>query len=369
MPDFARKNACAPLRLHRRSVLAGMAMSCCSPHGIGTAHGGSQEIGYSWQDWTRSFLMPEGRVVDPQQGGISHSEGQAYGLLLAQAFGDESAFRLIEQWTSSHLAIRQDRLLAWKWMPDPQDGTALDWRNATDGDLIRAWALLRATRDSGWGGYETTFRAIAQDIASICLAPDPRAPAERLLVPGAEARRQSDRVLVNPSYFIPRALRELGEAADEPVLVRCADHSETVLAEMAATGFLADWIDVTANGFEAPQEHDFRWGYDALRIPLYLVWSGQVSHPAVMLAQKMMLTAPIPDHVAVVIGPDGQVEAMSDEAGFRLIADLASCTPSDARKRSTGGGSAPYYPATLCLLAQIAMRESGCAAPDAQQKP
>ncbi len=75
-------------------------------------------------------------VIDDGNDGISHSEGQAYGLLLAQALGDRDAFRRIEGWTQSKLAIRPDGLMAWKWQAD---GVA-DLRNATDGDILRAWA-------------------------------------------------------------------------------------------------------------------------------------------------------------------------------------------------------------------------------------
>lgn len=187
--------------------------------------------------------------MDVQQGGISHSEGQAYGLLLAQASGDEASFRLIEEWPRKHLALRRDHLMGWKWEPASTSGTLLDWRNATDGDLFRAWALLRATRDSQWNGYESRYHDIAQSLVDLCLAPDPRAPSEWLLTPGAEARRVPGQVLVNPSYFMTRALRELGAATGQDALVRCADHAETVLSEMAATGFLADWVDVTETGF------------------------------------------------------------------------------------------------------------------------
>ena len=94
-----------------------------------------------WQQWQRRYVS-FGRVIDAQQGGISHSEGQGYGLLLAQAHGDRQAFDEIDAWTRHHLAIRDDRLMAWKWQPGPGNNVA-DWHNATDGDLFRAWALLR----------------------------------------------------------------------------------------------------------------------------------------------------------------------------------------------------------------------------------
>jgi len=315
----------------------------------------------SWPSWAAEFLSAEGRVVDSQQGGISHSEGQAYGLLLAQASGEEASFRLIEEWTRQHLAVRQDHLMGWKWGPTSTHGTLLDWRNATDGDLFRAWALLRAARDSNCDGYEDRYHEIAQSLVDLCLAPDPRVPTEWLLTPGAEARRAPDQVLVNPSYFMTRALRELGAATGQDALIRCADHAETVLSEMADTGFLADWIDVTATGFSPSQEHDLRWGHDALRIPLYLVWSGRRSHPAVQVGADLLHRTTVPDHLAIEVGPDGAVRTISDLLGYQAVAALAECRgPVVLKESSVSRTRSAYYPATLAMLAQVALRESGC---------
>ena len=162
-------------------------------------------------------------------------------------------------------------MTAWRWHPIA--GPDRSGETATDGDLFRAWALLRAARDSGWAGYEEAARAIAGDLAAICLAPDPRAPDEPLLRPSALSRT-GRRVLWNPSYLMPRALIELGTAFDLPALVRTADHGADVLTELFATGLLPDWIDVTEVGFARPEDRTLQWGHDALRVPLYLLWSG-----------------------------------------------------------------------------------------------
>lgn len=45
-----------------------------------------------WDTFKARFLDPSGRVVDPQNGGISHSEGQGYGMLLALRADDREAF-------------------------------------------------------------------------------------------------------------------------------------------------------------------------------------------------------------------------------------------------------------------------------------
>jgi endoglucanase len=311
-----------------------------------------------WECWVQSYVR-SGRIIDGHQKGISHSEGQGYGLLLAQAHGDRDVFEQIESWTTNHLSVRDDRLMAWKWQPGAGNNIP-DWHNATDGDLFRAWALLRAGRDSGWTEHTDAALRIARDIARLCLAPDPRAADEPLLLPGAEARRDANRVLINPSYIMPRALRELGDAAGEPALVQAADHGETVLAELAATGFLPNWVDVTPTGFAMPTEHDFRWGYDALRIPLYLAWSGRTDHPAVRSAASLMSDGALPEHVVVEATPQGEVLQASDRAGFTAIRRLIDCANIDVSSAVIG---ADYYSDTLLMLIDLAFREGECNTP------
>jgi len=312
--------------------------------------------GGAWPRWRDRFLSDDGRVIDDENGRISHSEGQGFGALLAQAHGDREAFELIEGWTRGNLLVRQDRLMGWRW--NAATGVAdEDWHNATDGDLFRAWALLRAERDSGWPVNAGLYQDIARDIVSLCLRPDPRAPGSLLLTPGAEARSDPDRVLFNPSYIMPRALRELGLATERPELLAAADHGETVLAELAALHPLPDWIDVTATGFATPAEHALRSGYDALRVPLYLSWSGRRSHPAVMRGMETLMSASLPGHLAVNVTLEGKVLAQSDQPGYRAIVDLAQCREVKISAEQMDRQS--YYPATLGLLAQIARADAG----------
>ncbi|SFE93635.1 glycosyl hydrolase family 8 [Roseivivax sediminis] len=314
----------------------------------------------AWRRWKTRFLEPEGRVVDPEQAGISHSEGQGYALLLAQGAGDRDAFERIEAWTRAHLLIREDALMAWRWTPG---GGVMgeDWHNATDGDLFRAWALLRARRDSGWPVEQDIHSAITADISGSCLWPDPRAGAELLLRPSAEALATEERVLLNPSYIMPRALRELGTDTGDTRLVRAADHGETCLAELAATGLLPDWIDVTARGYESPTGHDLRSAYDALRIPLYLVWSGRDAHAAVRLAASQLAPDEPSGAVTVARGEAGEPTATSDLPGYRAVARLAACSPVEPPGAPSLDG--PYYPAALHMLAALAARENSACAP------
>src|SRR5215472_14856734 len=52
-----------------------------------------------------TYVQPDGRVTRPDQGGDTVSEGQAYGLLLAEVAGDNGAFGRIWRWTHDHLQL------------------------------------------------------------------------------------------------------------------------------------------------------------------------------------------------------------------------------------------------------------------------
>ncbi|MGR3452946.1 glycosyl hydrolase family 8 [Pseudooceanicola sp.] len=306
-----------------------------------------------WAAWTAAFLRPDGRVVDRLQGGASHSEGQGYGMLLAQAHGDREAFRRMEAWAARVLAIRPDGLMAWRWRPE--DGVS-SLENATDGDLFRAWALWRAEAQSGWTEFAGRAGPIAAALAERCLATDPRTRDEPLLTPSAESARGAEGVLFNPSYIMPRALRELGIAHDRAELIRAADHGETVLAELSDPGLAPDWSVVTADGFRAPARHSALHGYDALRVPLFLVWSGAASHPAV--AQSAAFYQASGGRVPTVATRDGKVLEDSDLAGYHALRALVTCAPPPDL-----AGPEPYYPATLGLMTQVARREGGACRP------
>lgn len=302
----------------------------------------------AWEAWKSRFLAPDGRVIDQLQDGASHSEGQGYGMLLAQAFGDRAAFSAMDGWAARVLDIRGDGLMAWRWRPGATPAVA-DRATATDGDLFRAWALLRAERQSGWAEAAGRAGPIADALAARCLAPDPRAPAEPLLAPAAESPRDAQGVLFNPSYVMPRALRELGAGFDSPALIRAADHGETVLRELSAGGLVPDWTLVTPRGFRATEGYSAHHGYDALRVALYLVWSGRRDHRAV--AARAQLPAG-EGGVPTVVQRDGTVLTRSSYPGYAAVDALVTCRP-----QLSIPSEEPYYPATLGLMAGVAARE------------
>ncbi len=309
----------------------------------------------AWDAWAAAFLMPDGRVVDALQGGVSHSEGQGYGMILAAAAGDEPGFEAMRVWTENNLAVRQDPLLAWRWRTDDVDG-ARDYNNASDGDLFYAWALLRGART--WGRADLADRAaeIAAALIDICLAADPRGEGE-FLMPGAERFDSAEGIIVNPSYWMPLAMHDLAAAFNLPRLAAAGEHGAAFLWDVAEAGPVPDWIEVTASGWRPSPLHDAISGYEAIRVPLWLVWSGRPAHPAVRrLPTDPRGTNAFPRTDLAT----GAVLESSRDPGYGAIVALAGCAASVALSAMPiFTAEQPYYPSTLHLLAMTAATEVG----------
>src|SRR5258708_10031671 len=108
-----------------------------------------------------SYTLPDGRVVRLDQGHDTVSEGQAYGMLLAEMVGDDAQFRRIWQWTRDHLQL-PDGLFAFH---TDAAGKVVSPEPATDADLLIAWALLRYRRPPAAAWPQDGRRAAAAILA------------------------------------------------------------------------------------------------------------------------------------------------------------------------------------------------------------
>ncbi|MDO5527927.1 MAG: glycosyl hydrolase family 8 [Paracoccus sp. (in: a-proteobacteria)] len=347
--------------MHRRDLIA---LALSAPLTPLAAQAGAPLAASGWAEWRGAFLTDEGRVVDALQRGASHSEGQSYGLLLAEAHGDLDAFEKIERWTRAHLLVRDDALMGWRWI----EGEGVpDWHIATDGDLFRAWALLRAGLRFARPDFTELAHKIAAEIAGMCITPDPRGGDRLVLLPGDPAYMlgEGGAVTFNPSYIMPRAMDDLAAATGIERLARAASDGLALIDELAAQGPIPDWVELHPGGIRPAAGRNGGSGYDAIRVPLYLVWSGRGDARAVTAAAEHLPSDA--GRVVVARRADGSPDETSDLAGYRAIAALARCAagfgPGAIPPYEPGQ---PYYPATLHLLAELAAREAALACP---QKP
>ena len=227
----------------------------------------------AWAIFRNRFMTQAGRIVDTGNDGVSHSEGQGFGLLFAVAADDHASFQRLLAWTNANLACRTDALHAWRYMPQGADRVP-DTNNATDGDLLIATALARAGQRWGVSAYTRRAAEIARAVLDRLVV---EVGGRVLLLPGAQGFQQANGIVLNPSYYVFVAFDELGQLVPSPLWARLR-RDGMGLVEASCFGawrLPADWVMLgRASGAVAPSpDHPGRFSYDAVRVPLYLAWA------------------------------------------------------------------------------------------------
>lgn len=233
-----------------------------------------------WQEFTRRFVEPEGRVVDTGNGGVSHSKGQGYALLLAVAYDSEALFHTILAWTLAHLSRPDDALLAHRFVPHLATQDRTHRNNASDGDLLVAWALYRAAQR--WQSQE--HLALARRMARDFLRLNTVEVDGRLLIrPGANGFARGEHVVVNPFYALFPALRELDLLLPDPRWAALDAGMQGVIehASFGVARLVPDWLEMPRHGGRSRMASDWpaRFSWDAVRVPLYTSWAGRHQDP------------------------------------------------------------------------------------------
>jgi endoglucanase len=228
-----------------------------------------------WKTYEQLFVTDAGRVVDTGNDDVSHSESQGYGLILAEANNDRQTFERIWTWTKENLQKRKDHLFAWRWVNNSAQGHVPDMNNATDGDLLIAWGLARG--GSRWAdpALQDSARQIARDVRQKMLRPSRYGP---LLLPGEYGFERTDGIIINLSYWVFPAFRELATIDPSPDW-QLLEQSGLELVEAARFGPWAlppDWLLVGPASLGLPQGFEPVYGYNAVRVPLYMAWAGIV---------------------------------------------------------------------------------------------
>jgi endoglucanase len=314
-----------------------------------------------WAAFRNRFMQPDGRILDTGNGGVSHSEGQGWALLCAERAGDQASFDLMLGWTTRVLGRRGDSLFAWRFRPEPGIGVD-DPNNATDGDLMVAWALLRAGQRWREPAYTAQGTTIAKDVLRILVR---QVGEDMILLPGAAGFEQRDHVVLNPSYYAFPALRALAQAVPDPLWLRVAADGLGLLrrARFGRWGLTADWVALPRTGGRPTPAPGWppRFSYDAVRVPLYLAWAGLAREPAGVGAARFWAD---PSHSRLPAWADLSSDATSPyaaSAGIQAIAQLIMSRQVDelgTPALPTVGESKDYYSAVLSLLARLAWRDS-----------
>jgi endoglucanase len=308
-----------------------------------------------WRQYKDRFVTSEGRVVDNVNGGVSHSEGQGYAMLIAERLDDRPTFEAIWQWTQRNLLVRGDGLAAWRW--SPQVPHVADHNNATDGDLLIAWALVEASDRWHVSEYRRSARQIVEALAASVVV---SSRFGAILLPastGFAGKDQPDAPVVNLSYWIFPAfkrLRAVSNAIDWDALT-ATGKTLIGLSRFGSRRLPSNWISLAPAQPEPAYSFPAVFGYDAVRIPFYLAWGEPADRDLLKLFSPLDLSV-------IDVKTASPSQKLSDP-DYGAIANLVECVASHSPVQWNGFHGESYYPASLYLLALIAADELNEACP------
>jgi len=331
-----------------RRAFAAVAFACAAV----TSHAADAD----WELFRQAFVEPAGRVVDTGQDRISHSEGQGFAMLFAVHYDDRASFERVWQWTRKNLQVRDDALLAWRWQPERG---VTDRNDAADGDILVAWALVRAGEKWKSAEHLESGKRIARDIRARLLR---RVAHGLVLLPGLEGFDKPDGMTINLSYWVFPALRDFERVDPAPEWEETARSAIAILryAYFGRWRLPPDWLRLgerVAPGGPPPE----RFGFDAVRIPVYLLWSRRETDALLQPYRDFWKhfegARELPAYTNL---KDDSVDSHGAGQGIRAIAQAVRELPRASAERLPAleqGQS--YYSSVLLLLAKVALRERG----------
>jgi len=296
------------------TALAVGVTSCGAPSGLQQAEASR---------FLATYARPDGRVVRLDQGRDTVSEGQAYGMLLAEVAGDHDAFERIWLWTHHHLQHR-DGLFSFH---ANAAGKVTGAGPASDADLLIAWALLRyaGPKAAVWhrAGHRVAQAILAHEVSS--------GPGGMLVLnAGPWAAGSSAGSVVNPSYWSLPALESLARLTGNDAWHRLAVSAVTLAGELSKNGRLLppDWGRVDSAGAVQPvpapdgSEPQVEYGPDAART---VIWFAASCDPLAraLAGQWWPLLRPRARSRALALGLNGSVRTATPTP-LSLVASAAA---------------------------------------------
>lgn len=307
-----------------------------------------------WPQFLAAFMQPDGRVIDSGQDNMTHSEGQGITMLLAVIYNDPETFSRVWNWTQEHLQVRSDKLLAWSWLPD---GGVSDQNNATDGDLLVTWALALAAKQWNKKEYLEEAISISKDIRTKLVREDKRG---LVLIPGNEGFERPDHLIVNLSYWVFPALLELEkiDPSDQWQTLRNTGIKLLKESRFGRWGLPPDWLE-TGETLTPAKEFPVRFGYDAVRIPLYLIWA-KLDTPSLLEPYKKFWgyfsgARFIPAWTNLA---DDSIDSHDMSQGMRAIVHLSMAAPGRPKNPLPAlAEDETYYSAAMLLLSKAVIAD------------
>lgn len=268
-----------------------------------------------------AYVRPDGQVVRPDQGGDTVSEGQAYGMLLAEATGRDAEFATIWEWTRTHLQLG-DGLFAYH---ASAAGQVVGRQPASDADLLIAWALLRYS-----GPRAAALHAEGRRVAGAILAHEVTNGPGGMPVLTAGPWAAGRPATLDPSYWSLPAMQGIASLTGDRTWTRMLTGAVSMTRTLTDDGraLPPDWAELTASGTLRPEpapsgaQPQTEYGPDAQRT---VAWFAASCDPAArkLAASWWPLLRPSGRDDALALQPNGTVLS-GTPAVLPLVASAAA---------------------------------------------
>jgi endoglucanase len=313
------------------------------------------------QRFLSTYVDADGAVLRKDEHGDVVSEGQAYGMLIAELAGRQDLARTIWTWTKRHLQ-RPDGLLSWN---ADADGTVRDDASASDADILAAYALLRYEGPQA-ASLHQDGRRVAGAVLDHESAQTPRGPVPL----GGPWAVGDQRPKVDPSYWMPGVYTALARMTGDQRWTQAATATVALVDKASGSGkdLPPDWALLDDDGYTpiGSAGNRAQYGADAQRLPLWFGygcsktakdiaarWWGRLGDDSGALARSVTGTVYNRDTsvVALLGGAAAAVAAGDAGAAARLRGEAAE----------TAQASPTYFgDAWLALSAGLADGTLGC---------
>lgn len=334
---------CSAVSLAQGNLFNNVPQLSAPANNMSTTMDGTFISSREWNQWSSAFLLPSGRIIDSKNNDITHSEGQGYGMMLAVFSNQPSDFERIWYFTETEMQLRDDGLIAWKWVANAIPNIQ-DINNATDGDILVAYALALA--GERWQNPVYTKRATELAIAIRMNTFVPSGKGGTYIKPGV-AGFDRNGLMLNLSYWIHEAYPVLAVLDNDASWHALSGSALKLLNADINSPLPMDWIKIFPNGEIGQSEQlNNQFGYDAIRIPLYLLRGNIENEQTQRLNSHILQYATAADGSLMVNGQKIQ------DPGYRSLVALLRCSqtqepfPQDLRQLTV----TDYYPTTLHLM-------------------
>jgi endo-1,4-beta-D-glucanase Y len=231
----------------------------------------TDDVYSAYVNWKAKFYDGT-KIVRPENGNDTVSEGIGYGLLIAVFMNDQPMFDSLWSFAKSNTDGRG--LMTW-CIRGTGSGSCSGSGSATDGDEDMAFALLMASKQ--WSS-KASYASDATALINAILQNEVES-GTNVLKPGDNFGGAAE---MNPSYLAPSYYRAFAKATGNQKWMDVLTASYDILAKASGPyGLVPNWASSNGTGIAGPTTDGSgpNFGYDASRTPFRIAidfcWNGE----------------------------------------------------------------------------------------------